>query len=217
MRIGRVSSALCSGLVVYYAMAACGGGSSSSDGAASSGAGASGGASSGASSGGASSGASSGDGSSGVVPNAMADTWYASGSRLKVRYLDGDDGSKQFFGWHDSVLNDDCYLGQHADGSYRCLPTIPDVAFGGSYFAAGCTQAAAIAYKGTTPKYVQAADTAATYRLRFYKVGATLTTLYVGTPGSCTSTSVPPGYDAYLVGAEVPSSSFAGATVKIAP
>jgi hypothetical protein len=206
MRALRVSSVLLSGLVVYYVMAACSG--------------------SGGSGGGASSGSSGppprssgdADGSSGVVPNAMADQWYASGSRLKLRYFDGEDGSKQFFDWHDSSRNEDCTIQQHADGSWRCLPASQLVASTGSYYAAGCTAPLAIAFKGTQPKYAFFPDLNAGYHPHVLQLGALVTgTVYVGTPASCTSTTPPAFYDVYATGAELPSTDFVGATPKVAP
>lgn len=134
MRLQRFTWVLGSGLVWYATMTACAalGGGGSSDPASST---------------------SSSSGSSGPVPNAMANTWYASGSRLRVRFLEGADGSKQFWGWFDSARGEECSFLQHADGSIRCLPDRP--ANLATYFASNaCTTPLAYANRGAVaPKY----------------------------------------------------------------
>ncbi len=108
---------------VYSIMAACGSGTSpqsltSGDG------------------GGGSSSGSKGDGSGGVLgdgagslldvftdptPTANADQ-SQSGTRLKLQYYAGADGSKQVAGMFDSQLNVPCSFGKASDGVIRCLP-----------------------------------------------------------------------------------------------
>lgn len=52
-----------------------------------------------------------------------------SGTRLKVRFLQGDDGSKQFLGWRDSLRNESCTFTVAEDGASRCLPIDQSTAF----------------------------------------------------------------------------------------
>ncbi len=45
-----------------------------------------------------------------------------SGSRIKAKWLVGDDGSRQHQGWYDSQREEDCSWSAGTDGSRRCLP-----------------------------------------------------------------------------------------------
>ncbi len=45
-----------------------------------------------------------------------------SGSRIKAKWLVGDDGSRQHQGWYDSQREEDCNWASATDGSQRCLP-----------------------------------------------------------------------------------------------
>ena len=76
-----------------------------------------------------SSGGTKGDGSGGVldaltdpISEASADP-SQSGTRLKLKYYAGADGSKLSAGLHDSQLNVDCYYSYPmSDGTLRCVP-----------------------------------------------------------------------------------------------
>ncbi len=70
------------------------------------------------------SGASSGSGpSTGSGPEMTGQAGYISGSRLRARFLLGDDGSKEFTGWYDNKLMQPCVFRKGTDG-LRCLPEI---------------------------------------------------------------------------------------------
>jgi hypothetical protein len=236
LRIQRALSTLLSGCAVYVIMAAC-----SAGGGGSAGSGPLGDASGSASSSGgtdatASSSASSSSGSSGTttssgspVPNAMADTWYASGSRLKLRYFESSDGAKQFTGWADSARsNEECAFAWHADLSWRCVPTPtaqPLIAFFG---AADCTSTplslvAKTVLAAPSYFYSYAQTSAGPMGIRMYTAGAKIATpgtVYSGTPAACSSSaggSLATVYDFYNLGAEVPSTAFADAAKKTAP
>lgn len=57
------------------------------------------------------------------VPDADAAP-TVSGSRLKAKYIAGEDGSRQFnYAWRDTKRNEDCNFAHMADGKLRCLPT----------------------------------------------------------------------------------------------
>jgi hypothetical protein len=47
---------------------------------------------------------------------------FQSGSRLRAKYLDGADGTKQFVTWWDSQLQIDCSFQLASDNQQRCLP-----------------------------------------------------------------------------------------------
>lgn len=77
---------------------------------------------------------------------------YVSGSRLKARYLDGEDGSRQFLTWWDSQRQEECTFDEPSDdvasaltlNDRRCLPRMGscDDGFGPVqlYADAGCTE-----------------------------------------------------------------------------
>jgi hypothetical protein len=161
------------------------------------------------------------------VPAAQAGS-PQSGSRLKALYFVGADGSKQpvpgQIEWYDSQRGENCGFTQYADGNYYCLPR-QSAAVGGTFADVGCTQplVQAQAVSGcATP------TTASTYTgtgscslgtglqvLHIYQVGSLFTgTPYSGTPSSCNKTTAPSGYSLYVLGAEIPASSFVSATVQ---
>lgn len=51
-----------------------------------------------------------------------ATAFDVSGTRLRVRYILGDDGSRTASGFHDSKLGFDCGFVQTADAGLRCAP-----------------------------------------------------------------------------------------------
>jgi hypothetical protein len=62
------------------------------------------------------------DGGAGLEPiSSMREA--LSGSRLRVRYVEGDDGSRITAGFYDTARNEPCSFGPAEDGRLRCLPT----------------------------------------------------------------------------------------------
>lgn len=150
------------------------------------------------------------------VPNAMADDWYKPGSRLKLRYYDGADGTKQFLGWRDSMRNEDCGFSKHADGTVRCMPAAQSTA---TYYHSGspCTAAnllGAVLKAAPAPSYISRSENNGT---RIFIAGAALTGQLYQNLGGCTPITTPETLDFYAVGAEVPAASFVQATEKVAP
>ena len=138
---------------------------------------------------------------------------FESGTRLRARTYVGDDGSRQFAGWHDSERNEDCAFAQAGDGKLRCLPT----AVFASYFTdAQCTAPAIIVASCTPlPNYART-GTGVSGCINYgpiTSVGATVSTIFSGP--SCTQGVVPAGYTAYSVGAEIPPTSFVAATEQV--
>jgi len=228
-------------VVVYVVMAACAGAGTMSPSDTSAGGSSSGGvaSASGSSSGNdgsdgsGSSGGSTGDDSGGTsfldaltdpVPAAQADTTQ-SGSRLKAKYYVGSDGSKEFAGWHDSMLNVDCGFVPASDGTTRCMPAYPGAALVELYFSdSGCTQALALGTKGcAAPLYAfqsQAGMGSAcvTGFDRIFQLGAAYTgALYTGSPASCVTIPSPTTYSLYSLGPEVSPSTFVAATLQTDP
>jgi len=132
---------------------------------------------------------------------------FVSGSRLRARYYEGTDGSKQMIGWHDSELGMGCTVLPAEDGSLRCLPSMVVT----TYFAdQACAQPAAAVTKGC-PVFpmvsgVVTAETCTSGAYRGYVVGIAASTVYAGEPGNCTEqTGASTTWDLYTLGLMVPS------------
>jgi hypothetical protein len=118
---------------------------------------------------------------------------------------------------HDSQLGVECRPQNAADGVLRCLPSRP--AYATAYFAdAACTQPLMLAAYGqpacaTLPPLIIEDPSGP----RVYQAGAkyTLPFYYSATPGSCSL--VTPSSDEYVLGAEIPPSSFATITEQTDP
>ena len=152
-----------------------------------------------------------------------ADGEHTAGARLAPTYLEGDDGSRQFLTWHDSVLGVDCSFAIAADGTWRCLPAGPDA---GRFFAdAACTQHLATVPRGCAPPstlaFLRDASACAWQQPRqVFSLGpryAGPLVYWVADVGACAaaSSSALVAYDLYAVGDEVQPSSFAGAVPQI--
>lgn len=149
------------------------------------------------------------------VPPAMADDWYVPGVRLKVMYIAGADGSKQFRSWWDTKRDEACTFAEYADASFRCTPTIEKSAdvlseVGNVWASLDCTGSLlVITTKGTIPpKNVQAGKLIFTVGLGTYDGAAS-----VGYPSSC-STVVPAGDRRVIT--PVPGADFVGGSLKVA-
>jgi hypothetical protein len=159
------------------------------------------------------------------VPEAAADP-YQSGSRLKAKYYAGADGSKEFIGWHDSLMNNDCSFRTAADGMVRCLPTS---ASGGVYWGnAQCTQLlAAVPIGCPQPTYVTSTSGSGAcgpFTVHLFTTGPMITPgpmIYVGTgPQDCTgqpSTNVSGIYDFYPSDLEQDPTTYVAATMQTEP
>src|SRR4051812_30364852 len=66
-----------------------------------------------------------------------------SGSRIKLRNIETDDGARIFDTLYDSKLDVACSVGYAEDGVLRCLPSV--IANVGSLYGPGCTTKIAIA------------------------------------------------------------------------
>jgi len=140
---------------------------------------------------------------------------FSSGSRLELVQVAGADGSSYSTSYFwDTLLGVKCTPSYHADGSIRCLPQYQP--YTSTFFADdACSIPVAIdAYSGSTPpKYVvQSAGTSDLRnelwgQSRVFSIGAKSSTAYINSSGSCLlATSIT--YDVYLIGSEVPSSTF---------
>lgn len=113
--------------------------------------------------------------SGGPVPNALADDLHKSGARLKTRFIEGKDGSKQFFGWHDSERNEACAFARHSGGSLICMPIVdpPPAVVANYHEASGCDSPLAAVPKtqAAQPGYATAPSGAGT---KLFKIGTGL-------------------------------------------
>lgn len=141
---------------------------------------------------------------------------FVSGTRLRARYWEGEDGSKQFFGWRDTQLDIDCAYRLATDAQMRCLPAI--IVDGGYFADTNCSVAVGLVRKGCAapPQYVAVATTGAACptgtKVTAYLAGAAANLVYYWDGGSCTNVtaSVLQSFDAYALTA-VPASQFVAA------
>lgn len=150
-------------------------------------------------------------------------TDHTSGSRLRVRYLAGADGSREFIGFFDNQRNENCLFGggsiRASDGAIRCLPS-DAVSFQATfYFAdAACKERLAAALKSECfPKYAaiysssQCPKTETIYPVLSSWSGSPV--YYVNASAQCV---VYPGsltsYNLYTVGDEIAPSTFVQAS-----
>jgi hypothetical protein len=162
------------------------------------------------------------------VKDAKADD-TTSGTRLKAKYIVGEDGSRVPNGLYDSQRQEDCFFTAASDGSTRCMPITSDFATVGTYYSdANCTVEVAVRQKcATTPKYVVryvsvagSCGQAAAANYSFYAVGVKGSATAVRTK-SGTTCSAPidqsATYDAFAIGAEIPPTVFVKGTAQVAP
>jgi len=192
-----VGRSLVSGLIVYYAMAACSGGGGEGGGGW-------------LSDGGGVDGAPTTPGAP-VVPNAMADTWYKSGTRLKLRYYQGDDGSRQFMGFYDTQRAEVCSFTKLGN-AVVCLPPASGV---GTYWTNSACSGPLVA----TPKAVAPEKHAINFiTLEIFEVAALYDgPIYSGSSASCAATGtgaslLRQSQNFYSVGTKLTAAAFAGAS-----
>ncbi len=145
-----------------------------------------------------------------------------SGTRLKQRYLQGDDGSRSPLGFFDTARNESCTFALAEDGEQRCLP-LETLAYPlpNFFFDAACTEPA-----GFTRSNCTATKYAALYPAQCPAVvvlfDATpqpppVTTLYRKNV-TCDPVNQNPEATSFVrIGARVPASSFARAAVMVEP
>jgi len=144
-----------------------------------------------------------------------------SGTRLRARYYVGEDGSKQFVGWHDTKRDEGCGFGKAQDGKIRCLPNESSALALGYYADGGCTVplfttiGSGTCY-ATTAKYATSFDTATCVSALHTVAPTTPTAVYAGTPANCIKVAEPPaGYLFYSSGGVVAPTEFVAATEQV--
>ncbi len=156
---------------------------------------------------------------SGSDAGATADVEELSGTRLKNRFLLGDDGSRASLGFFDVMRNEACYFTQADDGKFRCMPA-ENMAYFASHFSdSACTVRVAEA---------QASCVAATYAYEFTSTCPALRSTYQVTgefapdaglyrsnaAGGCLAETPNAAQRYYNVGTKLAPAVFVGATVK---
>ena len=149
-----------------------------------------------------------------------------SGSRLRVRYFAGADGSREFIGFFDSQRNENCAFtwgsDRAADATIRCLPNEWISSINDNYFQDSlCTQPLrlAVASEGTNCPPPAYAETRTSNQcptlIDLYDVGPQFQgSVYYYINGlGCRTQTFPAGYVTYTVGNEVPSSAFVAASI----
>lgn len=158
----------------------------------------------------------------GPVPPAMADP--VPGTRLQSRYRVADDGSREWIGWYDTVLDAQCGWLRMSDGKDHCLPSYPQIT--GRFADPACTRYAVRVEECIGPSNrLMAYRYSATDRCTFEIYVHRLEPLAVGTAiyakGGATCVPAPSGEVStesdFVTGAEVPPSEFVASDVVHGP
>lgn len=208
MRIAEVAKLFAGSCVVYFVVAACSAYSGDEGGSPPP----------------ASTSSSPGDGATSPSPsptnpvaNALADG-FKSGTRLRIRYYEGSDGSRQFIDFWDDQLKTRCRVSSEADGKPRCIPP----SSGQLYFTdATCKSPAFFAVGKTAEQPSIAVDeyfTATSIARDHYTLGTPMTapagTTYVHSQGGCTAQAAQGGMNYYTVVAPLLPTAFVEMTIK---
>lgn len=146
-----------------------------------------------------------------------------SGTRLRARFLVGEDGSKQEIGgWHDKQLDIDCAFQAAADGTYRCLPPEHATVSADFFSDAGCTQPMAGVRPGCAPPtYAWALDGDETCGpaprvTAVFKVGATPAKMFSkDSQNPCHEVIAVAGVALYTIASAVPLTTFVAAKAQV--
>jgi len=132
---------------------------------------------------------------------------FVSGSRLRARYYQGDDGSRQMLGWYDTELGTHCTVMPAEDGTLRCLPSTIVL----TYFSDPACAAPAAAIEKGCPVFTMVSGIVTTATctnqgsFRGYVLGQTVPTVYAGEPGNCVEqVGASATYNLYGLGLMVP-------------
>jgi hypothetical protein len=151
------------------------------------------------------------------VPTASADP--TDGQRLRATWRQGSDGSKEYVNgvWFDSQRSETCAFMIAGDGTERCLPE----GMGTSVFADAACMTPVLTVPSGCAAPMYATSTAASAcglapgGTHIFTVGAAVTpsTIYAGSAAQCFNAGpATSGFNYLAVGAEIPASTFVGAT-----
>lgn len=138
---------------------------------------------------------------------------YESGTRIKERYLTGADGSRVHYGWYDTEKEVEC-IWRPVSGGIRCIPL--GLSFANYYGDAACTQRLALAQTCSQAPAYAVQITACNDDANVFPVGAQITPalFYLMSGNSCVNIAAPQGFDAYVLGAQIPDTDFVSATLN---
>jgi hypothetical protein len=157
------------------------------------------------------------------VPDADANE---SGTRLKVKYMAGGDGSKSFFALYDSLLKENCSYVTMTDGTSRCAPTgILELASSKTFLESTCSTQVVLVNPtacGGVPGYLRGTSDSCNggpYIYKVFPIGAIVpgTIVYYLAGGVCKPQSLYVWQEIRTLGAEMPPSSFVAGTLTIDP
>jgi len=155
------------------------------------------------------------------VTDVAADT-STGGSRIKIKYMVGNDGSKLSTGFYDSQLKVDCYPQLASDGTTRCLPSA--IGLQRVYSNSSCSGEQTFGYSiaiGSCPinpyKYGRLMDeNVCSQSSSIYNMGMETTDKYYVLAGtSCIDISTIPGYKFFKATNEVLPASFVKMQLEI--
>ena len=145
-----------------------------------------------------------------------------SGSRIKAKWMVGDDGSRHFDGWYDSEREEDCFWSYATDGTRRCLPVFQGASATAQFADSACSvKLLSSSACGRSVGLVGATVNTCTTGYELHTLSAPLaagTASYRWSGDSCIDAAVIPDTTIYYSSAGViPPSSFASGTVQIDP
>lgn len=163
----------------------------------------------------------SGSDGSGDHPTSIGvDRLALSGTRLKVRYVAGEDGSQVYKGMFDTQRNEECFFGIASDGQLRCIPTFDRAASASGYFSdAACTSPVFVAVCAANLGYIYNSTCPTQFRIFTLNTGLPPQTYIRDAQASCVATTLTPiaGYTYYTSAGEIAPSSFARGDVVNQP
>lgn len=164
------------------------------------------------------------------------------GSRLKVQYIQGGDGSRQLVGFRDTVLNFGCSFYPTEGGGAACLPVngggsafnnlFPHTSYAFYALDSACTDLVAALAPGPAPAVeylldvdIRGALASGTYVARgLYRAQPASVTadggslnVYSTLTGNCSPTVLPANYQLFRRGEEIPLSSLAQGQPMVEP
>jgi hypothetical protein len=163
-------------------------------------------------------------GAGGSITNPVDDALADSGSRIKARWIVGDDGSKQFAGFYDSLRKEECFFYDMYDGAKHCVPFAAVTKnYAGYYLDSACTSLISAFYVSACAvpsdyAYSNPGSTCvAGYKIYQNGIKITPPVVYYMKGSVCTSSAPDPSYEYHLVGPEVPPSAFVAGSVITDP
>jgi hypothetical protein len=150
--------------------------------------------------------------SSGSVMNPVPKALAESGSRLRAQWYTGSDGSKQFYGFFDSMLQTECTFFRMSDGLIHCAP-VGATLISSLFSDAGCSLPAALSASclPATAKYA-ASFSGCPSSIHVYAV-TPAPQLYAKSGAQCVPYVPQMGNTGYAIGAELPPSAFVSANI----